>query len=91
MTTSELFNKHFGDTLIASLSHPNAEAFFEELKEECLLEDMLNGKRRYYAPSGSYEYYNEATDTWYNSCGQELRDPSEYDQHSEGYIPFGDE
>jgi len=91
MTTSELFTKHFGDTATASLSHPNAEAFFDELKDIYLLEDMMNGKRRYYAPSDSYEYYNADTDTWYNCSGQELRDPSEYDTNTEGYTPFGDE
>lgn len=28
---------------------------------------------------------------YYNSSGQLLRDPSEYNQYSEGYTPFGDE
>lgn len=44
----------------------------------------------YYA-AGTSAYYDAATDTYYNSFGQELRDPAEYDQHSEGYTPFGDE
>ena len=91
MTTSELFTKHFGDTVSANLNHPNMESFFEELKYNCMIEDMMNGKSRYYAPSDSYEYYNSDTDTWYNSCGQELRDPSEYEMNTEGYTPFGDE
>ena len=50
-----------------------------------------NVTRKYYAPSDSYEYYNEENDTWYNAFGQELRDPSEYDNRTEGYTPFGDE
>lgn len=40
---------------------------------------------------GSYAYYDEQTDTYYNDFGQELRNPDEYDQYSEGYTPFGDE
>jgi len=56
-----------------------------------LKSNKLNGKRKYYPPSDSYEHYNEETDTWYNHSGQELRDPSEYDVCTEGYTPFGDE
>lgn len=39
MSTSKLFRKHFGDIASVSLNNPNIENFFEELKEECLLED----------------------------------------------------
>ena len=53
--------------------------------------NRINGKRKYYAPSDTFEYYHPDSDTWYNSAGQQLRDPSEYDCHSEGYTPFGDE
>lgn len=40
--TSKLFEKHFGKSGVAELSHPNTESFFEELNKECLLEDHLN-------------------------------------------------
>ncbi len=40
MTTRELFEKHFGDQAVCvGLKHPNIEQFFNELNEECLLED----------------------------------------------------
>lgn len=40
MTTSELFKKHFGEkSAVVSLKHKNMEKFFNELNEECLLED----------------------------------------------------
>lgn len=48
-------------------------------------------EERYYAPRCSYELYDPKTDTYYNRFGQMLRDPSEYNQYSEGYTPFGDE
>lgn len=48
-------------------------------------------EKAYYSPSDSYEYYDPETDTFYNSVGDELRNPYEYDDYSEGYTPFGDE
>jgi hypothetical protein len=40
MTTTELFKKHFPKSGGAvGLQHPNIEAFFNELNEECLKED----------------------------------------------------
>jgi hypothetical protein len=39
MSTSKLFEKHFGNTASVDLKHPNTEAFFEELNAECLAED----------------------------------------------------
>jgi hypothetical protein len=53
--------------------------------------NVENLERTYYEPSGSYEYYDVKTDTYYNQLGQELRSPEEYDTSSEGYTPFGDE
>ena len=53
--------------------------------------ELLKLERVYYPPSGSYEYYDSKTATYYNNSGQELRDPEEYNQYSEGYTPFGDE
>ena len=53
--------------------------------------ELLKLEQVYYAPSGSYEYYDSRTDTYYNNSGQELRDPSEYNTYSEGYTPLGDE
>lgn len=39
-TTSELFNKHFGDTYGSiGFFHRNTESFFEELNKACLQED----------------------------------------------------
>jgi len=47
--------------------------------------------RVYYTPSGTYEYYDPKSDTFYNATGQELCNPDEYDPRHEGYTPFGDE
>ncbi len=40
-------------------------------------------------PGGAY--YNPLDDRHYNNWGQQLRHISEYNPHSEGYTPFGDE
>lgn len=53
--------------------------------------ELIKLERAYYSPSGSYEYYDSDTQTYYTRSGEELRDPSEYDEYSEGYTPFGDE
>lgn len=53
-------------------------------------EKLKNLPYVYYA-CDTYAYYDESTNTYYNRSGSVLRDPSEYDQHSEGYTPFGDE
>lgn len=45
--------------------------------------------KEYYPPSNSYEYWDGTH--FYNLSGQQLRDPNEYNVHSEGYTPFGDE
>jgi hypothetical protein len=45
----------------------------------------------YYSPSESKEWYDPEEDCYYNRNGNRLRHPSEYNQHSEGYTPFGDE
>lgn len=45
--------------------------------------------KEYYSPSDSMEWYDGQY--FYNACGNTLRDVSEYDPHSEGYTPFGDE
>lgn len=45
----------------------------------------------YYPPSGTYEYHDTESDTWYNQSGQMLRNPEQYNRYSEGYTPFGDE
>lgn len=47
--------------------------------------------REFYPPSGSYEFYDRKTGSFYNHSGQALRDVEEYNQYSEGYTPFGDE
>ena len=55
-------------------------------------EDLyLIGKveKEYYSPSESYEYFYNGD--FYNLSGQQLRSPNDYNQHSEGYTPFGDE
>lgn len=40
MSSTEIFRKHFGDKSVSvDLRHPNIEKFFNELNEECLLED----------------------------------------------------
>ena len=45
--------------------------------------------KAYYLPSDTYEYFDG--EFYYNAVGQPLRDPQEYNPHSEGYTPFGDE
>lgn len=54
----------------------------------------MNGNlldKEYYSPSQSEELFDTKTNTWYNLSGQQMRDPDEYNQDSEGYTPFGDE
>jgi len=47
MSSTELFRKHFGEESAAiDLKHPNMEAFFNDLNEECLRENE-NGKNPY--------------------------------------------
>ena len=42
MSSTELFKKHFGEeSASVDLKHPNMEAFFEELNQECLEEDKV--------------------------------------------------
>lgn len=48
MSTTTLFKKHFPEVYGGAgvgLMHPNMEAFFEELNEECLKDDV-NGKNK---------------------------------------------
>lgn len=40
-------------------------------------------------PGGAW--YDPSADEYFNSFGQQLRPIEEYDEHSEGYTPFGDE
>ena len=42
-------------------------------------------------PCNTIAFYDYENDVYYNHCGQKLRDPEEYNRHSEGYTPFGDE
>jgi hypothetical protein len=49
----------------------------------------MDMNKAYYEPSGSYEYFDGMN--YYNSNGDQLRDPEEYNHYSEGYTPFGDE
>ena len=46
---------------------------------------------QYYSPSDSIEMFDTETEIYYNSNGDPLRGPDEYDDCSEGYTPFGDE
>ena len=39
MSTTKLFQKHFGNTPVVGLNHPNVEAFFDEMNQECIEED----------------------------------------------------
>lgn len=57
----------------------------DQLIDEGIIEEA------YYSPSGSMELYDNRTGAWYNNSGQRLRNPNEYNPHSEGYTPFGDE
>ena len=42
MSSTELFRKHFGEeSATVDLKHPNMEAFFKELNQECLEEDKI--------------------------------------------------
>lgn len=41
MSSTTLFRKHFGEqSASVDLKHPNIEAFFNDLNEECLNEDL---------------------------------------------------
>jgi uncharacterized protein YaaQ len=42
MSTTDLFKKHFNNEGVVGLKHPNIEAFFTELNEQCLAEDIKN-------------------------------------------------
>lgn len=53
------------------------------------LEFLQDLEKEYYPPSDTYEYWDG--EYFYNSAGDQLRNPNEYDQYSEGYTPFGDE
>ena len=53
------------------------------------LYDMGEVDKEYYYPSETMEYFDG--DCFYNSNGDTLRDLREYDTHSEGFTPFGDE
>jgi hypothetical protein len=44
----------------------------------------------YYGPSASMEWCDD-DGNYYNRSGSRLRSPEEYNPHSEGYTPFGDE
>jgi hypothetical protein len=46
---------------------------------------------KFYPPSCSFEDYDTETNSFFNSSGQKLRDPEEYETDCEGYTPFGDE
>jgi hypothetical protein len=46
-------------------------------------------EKAYYAPSDSMEDFDG--EFFYNASGDQLRDPDEYDDNTEGYTPFGDE
>lgn len=48
-------------------------------------------EEEYYAPSESFEFYDPVTKQWFNKSFEPLRNPDEYNQHSEAYTPFGDE
>ena len=58
----------------------------EAMKTLIELQDL---EKEYYPPSDSYEYWDG--NYFYNNSGQQLRTPSEYNEYSEGYTPFGDE
>ena len=52
--------------------------------------EFLNDlEKEYYKPFDTYEYWDG--NHFYSSAGDQLRDPEEYNQNSEGYTPFGDE
>lgn len=43
-TTSELFQKHFGDTCAVGLKHPAITSFFDELVKVQEMEDRAAGR-----------------------------------------------
>jgi len=53
------------------------------------LDGKAKKEMRYYEPSDTYEFFDG--EHYYNASGRQLRDPSEYDDDTEGYTPFGDE
>ena len=55
------------------------------------LEDIHQLEYVPYGNTGTKAYLDSKTNTYYNSSGQTLRSPLEYDDTQEGYTPFGDE
>lgn len=72
-------NKHILDALIAEQGEIEGTTIFNNLEQS------------YYEPSESMELYDPINDQYYNSSGQTLRSPDEYNDNEEGYTPFGDE
>jgi hypothetical protein len=45
MSTTKLFEKHFGkDAIVVDVKHPKMEKFLNELNKECLAEDRQKQK-----------------------------------------------
>jgi len=62
-----------------------------EQREEIRQKIRDNEFQEEYYAAGTTAFHDEESDLWYNQSGQQLRSPKEYDRHSEGYTPFGDE
>ena len=76
---------------IIDVNNMSIEDYLEKgfTMEELLSIDKFNLVTATYFPSNSVEYFDG--ENWYNSSGEALRNPEEYDTNSEGYTPFGDE
>ncbi|MCK9447221.1 hypothetical protein M0Q50_10260 [bacterium] len=84
---TNIISESFSKSLNEFVSNVNLE--LSESAKSVKVKNSMG--KKYYEPSGSFEYYNEEEDAFYNAAGQKLRDPSEYNDYSEGYTPFGDE
>ena len=81
MSTSELFTKHFGDTVAVGLKHPNIEAFFEDLNRECVREDAGNATGEFsirfdYLETGDKFRFNGDTDICQKTTHNQFTEPN---------------
>ncbi len=66
----------------------------ELLEKDFTIEELYHlGEitKQFYTPSDCYEFFDEEKEMFYNIFGQQLRSLEDYNPHSEGYTPFGDE
>ena len=71
----------------SSMNYETEEYADRQMSEEDEIRQAIRNGEYYWDGYG----YTKDDGVWYNRSGQQLRNPSEYNQFSEGYTPFGDE